>query len=90
MPHPLKNILNKLRWSKDENPEDYLITYRHRGAPGDIKKMRASMIGTLAKSYFTIEETAGEETTIPFHRILEVRNTKDNSVLWVKRQGPGK
>ncbi len=84
--HPLKNILNKLRWDEKENPNDYLITYRHRGAPGDVKQIKASMIRSLGKSYFTLSERAGdEESVIPFHRILEIRNV-NGTTLWVSRQ----
>jgi hypothetical protein len=84
MVHPLKNILNKLRWDTRENPENYLITYRHRGAPGDTKQISASQIMKLGKSYFTLSEDS-DETTIPFHRILEIRNLNDGSVIWRKR-----
>ena len=87
MVHPLKNILNRLRWDEKENPDDYVITYRHRGAPGDAKQVNASEIRTLGKSYFTIqEESASEESLIPFHRILEIRNMRDDSILWVSRK----
>ena len=85
--HPLKNILNRLRWDKLEDPDKYLITYRHRGAPDDAKRIRASKIVTLGKSYFTIQELeANDETTIPFHRILEIRNTENDAVIWVSRK----
>ncbi len=87
MVHPLRNILNRLRWDKNENPDNYLITYRHRGAPADIKQIKASKIQVLGKSYFTIRETTdGDETVIPLHRILEVRRTEDGAVFWVKRK----
>jgi uncharacterized protein (UPF0248 family) len=84
MVHPLKNILNKLRWDSRENPENYLITYRHRGAPDDMKKILASQIIKLGKSYFVLSEDS-DETTIPFHRILQIRNLKDETVVWRKR-----
>jgi len=84
--HPLKNILNRLRWDNRENSGDYLITYRHRGAPGDVKQIRASSIKSLGKSYFTIQlELDEEETVIPFHRVLEIRNTPKNSIIWTSR-----
>jgi uncharacterized protein (UPF0248 family) len=87
MVHPLRNILNRLRWDEKKNPEDYVITYRHRGAPGDAKQITASRIQTLGKSYFTIQEDpAGEESSIPFHRILEIRNMRDDSIIWVTRK----
>jgi uncharacterized protein (UPF0248 family) len=84
--HPLKNILNRLRWDSSENPANYLITYRHRGAPGDMKQIRGSQIKGLGKSYFTMQEGSGDETLIPFHRILEIRNTLDESVIWVSQK----
>lgn len=85
--HPLKNILNKLRWDEKENPEDYLIAYRHRGAPGDVKEVKASMIRSLRKSYFTLlEGPDNEESVIPFHRILKIQNTVDGTTLWVSRK----
>jgi len=85
--HPLKNILNRLRWDAQEKSENYIITYRHRGAPDDVKRIRASRIVKLGKSYFTLQETgASEESVIPFHRILEIRNTADDTVIWVSRK----
>jgi uncharacterized protein (UPF0248 family) len=85
--HPVKNILNRLRWDAQERPENYLITYRHRGAPDDIKRIRASRIMKLGKSYFTIQEAgASDESVIPFHRILEIRNTAVDTVIWVSRK----
>ena len=87
MVHPLKNILNKLRWDEREQPDNYTITYRHRGAPDDVIKISASRIRRLGKSYFTIESDGeGEETLIPFHRILEIRKLSDDSIIWVSRK----
>jgi uncharacterized protein (UPF0248 family) len=80
--HPLKNILNKLRWDTSEKADDYLITYRHRGVPGDSKSVRASAILRLGKSYFTLSSGQEEEVTIPFHRILEIRNITSGTAIW--------
>jgi len=85
--HPLKNILNKLRWDSREHAENYLITYRHRGVPDHIKRVRASRIVKLGNSYFTIQEpAANDESLIPFHRILEIRNTENDTIIWVSRK----
>jgi len=86
--HPLKNILNRLRWDDREKPEQYVITYRHRGAPDDVMRISASKVARLGKSYFTILEGSSdesEETIIPFHRILEIRNVADGRIIWKKR-----
>jgi uncharacterized protein (UPF0248 family) len=75
-----------MRWDPEETAEHYTITYRHRGAPGDVKQIRASSIRKLGKSYFTISENSeGEESIIPFHRILEIRSL-DNTVIWKSRK----
>jgi uncharacterized protein (UPF0248 family) len=84
--HPLKNILNRLRWDSSEDPENYVITYRHRGAPNDARQVKASKIQRLGKSYFTLPSEPDEEVTIPFHRILEIRNVKNNTVIWASRK----
>ena len=86
MVHPLKNILNRLRWDSSEKAEEYVITFRHRGAPGDVRHVKASEIEKLGKSYFTLTSESGEEVTIPFHRILEVRNTETHEVIWKSRK----
>ena len=87
MVHPLRNILNRLRWVKNENPENYVITFRHRGAPDNVKRIKASRIRRLGKSYFTMQASSeSEETVIPFHRILEIRNSSDDSIVWLKRE----
>jgi uncharacterized protein (UPF0248 family) len=84
--HPLRNILNKLRWDSSEDAEKYVITYRHRGAPDDKRVVKASEIRKLGKSYFTLPSEPGEEVTIPFHRILEIRNITNDAVIWRSRR----
>jgi uncharacterized protein (UPF0248 family) len=84
--HPLKNILNRIRWDSAEKADDYLITYRHRGAPDDLKRVKASAILKLGKSYFTLASESEDEVTIPFHRVLEVRNTTTGEVVWKSRR----
>jgi uncharacterized protein (UPF0248 family) len=84
--HPLKNILNRLRWDSREDAEDYLITYVHRGAPDDRKQVNASEILKLGNSYFTLQSESGEDVTIPFHRILEVRDTRTGTAVWKSRR----
>ena len=87
MVHPIRNVLNKMRWDKRENAEKYIIAYRHRGAPDDVKKVHASNIVKLGKSYFTLSDGPGsEEAVIPFHRIIEIRNLQEDKVIWRSRK----
>jgi len=88
--HPLKNVLNKLRWDQRERADEYLITYRHRGAPNDERQVRASNIRKLGNSFFTLAgESDSEETIIPFHRVLEIRNLQDDVIIWRSRKATG-
>jgi uncharacterized protein (UPF0248 family) len=88
--HPLKNVLNKLRWDQRERADEYLITYRHRGAPNDTRQVRASRIRKLGNSFFTLAgESDSEETIIPFHRVLEIRNLQEGVVVWRGRKATG-
>jgi len=52
-------------------------------------QISASQITKLGKSYFTIPGDSleeSEESVIPFHRILEIRNVSDGRVIWIKRR----
>ena len=87
MAHPLKNILNKLRWDERERADEYLITYRHRGAPDDKRQVRVSSIRKLGNSFFTLtDESDSEESIIPFHRVLEIRNLERDLIIWRSRK----
>ncbi|MFQ5998232.1 MAG: RNA repair domain-containing protein [Candidatus Bathyarchaeia archaeon] len=77
-------ILSKLFWDKRENPENYDLVFIHRGAPKDKKTISCSDIIQTAKSWFTYS-SENLETTIPFHRILEIRNKKTGECVWRKR-----
>jgi len=86
MTNPLKNVFNKIFWDKRENPSDYSVTFIHRGAPGDIKGISASLIERVGASWFTYSSGEGEPTVIPFHRIVEIKNVKSKEVLWRSRK----
>jgi uncharacterized protein (UPF0248 family) len=80
----LRDVLNKILWDKREKPEDYEITFIHRGVHMDRKRLKYDLITGVKSSYFTYEE-GGEEVLIPLHRIIEVRNSKTERVIWSKR-----
>ncbi|MBI2208091.1 DUF504 domain-containing protein [Candidatus Woesearchaeota archaeon] len=75
---PIKNLLNKIKWDKRENPNNYSIYYYDRISKKlikinymDIKKFEDN---------FIVLETNGKESYIPMHRIKEVR--KNNILVW--------
>jgi uncharacterized protein (UPF0248 family) len=67
----LKDLFAKYRFSDKKNLSDLKIVIRHRGARNDQKVIPGDKI-EVHRGYFTFEE-AGEETTIPFHRILIIK-----------------
>lgn len=85
--HPLKNLFNRLTWDKREKPDSYLLTYTHRGAPGDVRSVKVSEIGPIGKTWFTLlEDEKGEAVTIPFHRVVEIREIHSGQIVWRSRK----
>ena len=78
MPYP-RDVLNELRWREGLSLEEAIITYRHRGAPGDIRVISGKEIEALLRSFF---RTA--ESTIPYHRIIKIEHR--GSVLYKIRE----
>lgn len=81
--HPLRNILNKIFWDEREDPRDYEITYAHRGAEGDERKISAEEVKDVGASWIKLRS---EGTLIPFHRISTIKNVRSGEVLWVSRK----
>jgi len=81
----LKNILNKVFWDKREDPDDYILSFIHRGASGDLKTIPLRKIREVGSSWFTYRDNSENETTIPFHRVTLVKNIRSGSVLWRKK-----
>lgn len=83
--YPLRNVLNKIFWDKRENPDDYVLTFIHRGVAGDAKTISLTKVGEIGGSWFIYRDDSGRETTIPFHRITLLKNARTGDVLWRKR-----
>ena len=79
---PIQSLLNKIKWDKRENPEEYSIYYYDRISKKlikinyiDIKRFEGT---------FIIVERNNEEVNIPMHRIREVK--KNNIVVWKRKE----
>ena len=83
--HPLRKTLNKIFWDKRERIDDYILTFIHRGSPGDTRTIPLTKIVKVGSSSFTYQDDSEEETTIPFHRVTLVKNTRSDKALWQKR-----
>lgn len=84
----IKEIFSKILWAPNEkkNIEDIEITFVHRGAYQDKKTVSMKMVTEVKSSAFIYINEMGEETYIPFHRILEIKNKKTGEILWSKRK----
>ena len=69
--------LNKLKWTGKLDKAEIVIL--HRGVPNDRKTIPGSSITEVKKGYFSFE-AGGRETTIPNHRIREIR--LDDKTIW--------
>jgi len=75
--------LLELKWHPKKTLEGIKLSYLHRGAPGDKITINSEEIVDLEKSFFVLMRR-GEETRIPYHRILEL--TKEDEVIWKKKR----
>jgi len=72
--------LNRMKWNGKMG--SCSVTIVHRGAPGDRKIIDGADILELKKSYFTYQ-TRGKESTIPLHRVLEIK--VDGETVWKRK-----
>jgi uncharacterized protein (UPF0248 family) len=73
-------VLNRLKW--EGGLERCEIIILHRGALGDRKAIHGSQVTGLDRHYFWYKN--GRETTIPLHRIREIR--LEEKILWKRNQ----
>jgi len=80
----IRDLLNQLKWDPKEDINDYIIVYIHRGALNDRRQIPAHFIKEIyvGSFLFTLDE---EETIIPFHRIIEIRNIRTQELVYQKR-----
>lgn len=73
--------MNRLRWT-ERDLSRFTIRYIHRGAPDDMLEINLSMVAKICKGWFEIY--GGEDSPIPFHRVLEVIDSDTGEILWRK------
>jgi uncharacterized protein (UPF0248 family) len=69
--------LNRLKWTGKLDGAEIVIL--HRGAPNDRKNIQGNNITEVKKGYFSFLSQGGE-TTIPHHRVREIR--LDGKTIW--------
>ena len=75
---PIKDLLNKIKWDKKENPEDYTIVYEDRIQKSYIEIPYIEII--RIEGTFMVLERDGDEVNIPLHRIHGVK--KKGIIIW--------
>jgi uncharacterized protein len=73
-----RNIINMILWHPEMEINETTITYIHRGAPGNLKKINGSSIEMVERGFLIINEG----THIPYHRIIKIEI--GNKTLWKK------
>jgi len=73
-----KRVLDMLLWHPEKKIKNCNITFIHRGAPGNLKRIEGSGIKSLEGGFMILED----ETKIPCHRIIRIEC--ENQVLWEK------
>jgi uncharacterized protein (UPF0248 family) len=81
----IRNILNALFWNSRQRKDDCEIVFLHRGVPMNRRVVACKLVTKIHPSWFTYVDERGQETVIPFHRILEIRNVKTGESIWRKK-----
>lgn len=75
---PIRELLNKIKYSPGEKAEDYMLFYYDR-IENKLKELSPSEIKRIEEGFLVLEK-AGEEINIPLHRIRRVE--KKGQVVW--------
>jgi uncharacterized protein (UPF0248 family) len=76
-------LISKIRWDPRERPEEYVLFYQDRLAT-ELKALPFPAIKRV-EGTFLIVERDGEETSIPAHRIRQVR--RNGALVWERQPG---
>jgi uncharacterized protein (UPF0248 family) len=77
-------VLGRLLWNEEINDAEIIII--HRGGLKNKKIICGRDVTSIKKSYLVYRDSRGEETTIPLHRVLEVR--LKGKPLWKRKEKP--
>lgn len=77
---PIKDLLNKIKWDKRENPQDYKIFYYDR-ILDTLLKIPHTKIKRIEGSFMVLDNE--DESNIPLHRVRKVM--KNNVVVWERK-----
>jgi len=76
-------ILNWILRHPAYDPDDFLIIYKHRGTPQGLKALRVSRVAHVSRRTVILRDN----TQIPCHRIVQIRNHHTGEILAGKELG---
>ncbi len=76
-----KEVLDRLKWAEGRLGEAS-ITIIHRGATGNLRKIRGSDILSTDRSFMYVR-SGNETVAIPYHRIVRIEVGR--KCLWEKK-----
>jgi len=74
---PIQNLLNKIKWDKRENPEEYSIFYYDRILK-DLIEIPYEEIKRVEGTFMVLDNE--DESNVPLQRVKKV--TRDGYVVW--------
>ena len=73
-----RHIINMILWHPEMEINEIKITYIHRGAPGNLKKINGNSLKRVERGFLILSDG----TQIPYHRIVKIEI--NNKILWKK------
>ena len=77
---PIKDLIDKIKWDKRENPKQYAIFYFDR-IKKTLIKIPYTKIKRIEGSFMILNNE--EESNIPLHRVKKVM--KNDVVVWERK-----
>ena len=77
---PIHQLLNKIKWDKRENPDDYTLFYYDRILK-ELIRLPYNKIKKVEGSFMILDNE--EESNVPLHRVRKV--AKNNAVVWERK-----
>jgi uncharacterized protein (UPF0248 family) len=75
----IKDLINKIKWDKRENPEDYTLTFI------DFRKEKEISYAQIKRleGNFMVLDSNGKEVEVPLHRVRKVK--KKGNIIWQRK-----
>ena len=81
----IREYLNMIRWDSAITEEEFEVSFLHRDNGSKKITISFPQITAISASWFHYMNQYKTETLIPFHRILEIRNTRTDEILWRRK-----